>query len=175
MRILIIISVFFIIFSCKKENEQHIAIGTWNKCSKDGNYLEYKITEKYIMVLTTKSEEIILSKNKVVNKKLVISEFKNGTKLIKNNDTITTEFESENQVILKSAYSFENYELNKAEFKIDEIDSLNLESWKNKTRLEFLQRAELLKCPDLRTNEEKKESEKIIMKKLEKEIEIKTE
>ena len=108
----------------------------------------------------------------IINKKLVISEFKNGTKLIKNNDTITTEFESENQVILKSEYSLENYELNKAEFKIDEIDSLNLESWKNKTRLEFLQRAELSKCPDLRTKEEKKESEKIIMEKLENDLEI---
>ncbi|TYB70627.1 hypothetical protein [Bizionia algoritergicola] len=155
MRYLKIIFVLFFVFGCQKQNKTHIAIGTWNKCLKDGSYFEYKITDEYIMVLTTKSEEIILFRNKVTDKGLIMSEFKNGASLIINNDTLITVSESENKVILKSTYTYDTYEFNKAEFKIDKIDSLNLESWKNKTVSEFKKRAELASCLDLRTEEEK--------------------
>jgi len=155
MRYLKIIFVLFIVFSCQKTNEKHSAIGTWNKCLKDGSYFEYKITDAYIMVLTTKSEVIIFFRNKLTDKGLIMSEFENGADLLINNDTLITVSESENKVVLKSTYTYETYEFNKAEFKIDKIDSLNLKSWKSKTLSEFKKRTELANCPDLRTEEEK--------------------
>ncbi len=155
MRYLKIIFVLFLVFSCQKTNEKHIAIGTWNKCLNDGSYFEYKITDEYIMVLTTKSEEITLFRNKILDKTLIISEFKDGAELLINNDTLVTISKSKDKVVLKSTYTFDKYEFNKAEFKINEIDSINLESWKNKMLSEFKKRAEFRNCPDLRTDNEK--------------------
>src|SRR5690606_35933354 len=120
---------------------------------QDGSYFEYKITDEYVMVLTDKG--IRLFQNNILNKTLVVSEFKDGTELLINNDTLVTISKSKDKVVLRSTYTFDKYEFNKAEFKIDEIDSINLESWKNKTLSEFRKRAELRNCPDLRTDDEK--------------------
>ena len=105
------------------------------------------------MVLS--AEGIRLFQNKVDGKKIILSKFKNGTELLINNDTLITISESEKKVVLKSTSTYDTYDFNKAEFTIDEIDSLNLESWKNKTLSEFKKRAEFRNCPDLRTDNEK--------------------
>lgn len=161
------------VLSCKKNNEKYIAIGTWYKCLGDGGYVEYKITEKYIIMLTTKSDEISLFRNKITHNKLIISEFKNGTRLLMNNDTLVTISKSKNRIVLKSTYLYDKYEFNRAEFKIDEIDSANLEFWKIKTISEFKKRAEIKNCPDIRPESEKAlDSLKFNMEELEEEIPI---
>ncbi|PLB20689.1 MAG: hypothetical protein TRG1_257 [Flavobacteriaceae bacterium FS1-H7996/R] len=62
---------------------------------------------------------------------------------------------TKDRIVLKSSYTWDKMELNKAEFDFDKIDSTNLDSWKKKTISEFKKRAELKNCPDLRTEEEK--------------------
>jgi hypothetical protein len=145
----------FILFGCQKSAKEHIAIGTWNRCNKDGSYWEYKITDQYWLMLMTETDHIWLFQNKIVDTIMVLSEFKNGLPIIINNDTLVTIVQSKNKVVLRSTYLWDNIELNKAEFDFDPIDSTNLESWKNKTLSEFKKRAELASCPDLRTEEEK--------------------
>jgi hypothetical protein len=155
MKYLKILFVFFLLLGCQKSTNEHIAIGTWNRCNKDGSYWEYKITDQYMLMLTTSSNEIWLFKNKVIDSSLVLSKFKNGLGLLINNDTLVTVKQSKNKVVLKSTYTWDNIELNKAEFDFEKIDSSNLESWKNKTLMEFKKRAESVNCPDLRTESEK--------------------
>lgn len=145
----------FIVLGCEKTNEKHIAIGTWYKCLKDGGYVEYKITDSYIMTLTTKSEEILLFRNKIYDNKLIISELKDGAQLLLDNDTLVTFSKSKNRIVLKSTYLFDKYEFNRAEFKIDEIDSTNLEFWKTKAISEFKKRSEIKNCRDIRNESEK--------------------
>ncbi len=155
MRYLKIIFVLFLVLGCQKTNEKHIAIGTWYKCLKDGGFIEYKITDNYLLMLTTNSEEILLFKNKVTDKTLILSEFQNGTQILMDNDTLVTISKSKNKIVLRSTYTFEKYEFNRAEFKIDEIDSANLELWKTKTLTEFKKRAKIKNCPDIRIESEK--------------------
>lgn len=143
------------ILGCQKPDNEHVAIGTWNYCHKDGGYSEYKITNDYMLFMTSKSDEVWLYKNKILDGTLILSEFKNGLGLLINNDTLVTIEQSKNKVVLKSTYTWDNIELNKAEFDFDVIDSTNLDLWKNKTLSAFKKRAELVSCPDLRTEEEK--------------------
>tara|TARA_R110002124_G_scaffold107405_2_gene259795 strand:- start:11081 stop:11578 length:498 start_codon:yes stop_codon:yes gene_type:complete len=155
MRYLKIICVIFLVLGCQKANKKHIAIGTWNKCHKDGSYSEYKITDKYVINLTTGSDEVWLFQNKIADSTLILSKFKNGLGLLINNDTLVTISQSKSKIVLKSTYNWDKLELNKAEFDYDVIDSTNLKLWKSKTLSEFKKRAKLASCPDLRTEEEK--------------------
>ncbi|NOY47560.1 MAG: hypothetical protein GXO84_05085 [Chlorobi bacterium] len=155
MRYLKTLFLSFLFLGCQKSTKEHIAIGTWNRCNKDGSYWEYKITEQYMLMLTTKSDEIWLFRNKVVDSTLVLSEFKKGVGLFINNDTLVTVKQTKNKIVLKSTYTWDNIELNKAGFDFDPIDSTNLESWKNKTLTEFNNRAKSANCIDIRTEKEK--------------------
>jgi len=155
MKYIRIIFISFLVLSCQKTSKKHIAIGTWNNCYKDGTYVEYKITDEYLLILTTKSDEILLFKNKIADSTLILSKFKNGLGLPINNDTLVTISQSKNKIVLKSTYSWNEIELNKAEFDYDAIDSTNSKLWKNKTLSEFKKRAELASCPDSRTEKEK--------------------
>tara|TARA_B100001063_G_scaffold247263_1_gene291887 strand:+ start:5017 stop:5619 length:603 start_codon:yes stop_codon:yes gene_type:complete len=141
---------------------KHLALGTWSKCHKDGSYVEHKITEQYMLILTTKRpDEIIIFGNKVLDENLISYQLKNGTKILTDNDTLVTIEHSSNKIVLMSTWGFNKYELNKAEFDYEEIDSTNLKLWKKKTLTEFHKRAESKKCPDLRTVKEKAEVEKV--------------
>jgi len=150
-----IIIIFLLAMSCQETDKKHIAIGTWNNCSNDGNYTEYKITDEYILSMSTESDEILLFRNKIVDSNLVVSKLKNGISLLRNYDTLITVKKSDDKVVLQSSYSLMNTKLNKANFEIKPIDSSNLKSWKQKTLAEFRKRAKIKKCPDLRTEEEK--------------------
>jgi hypothetical protein len=156
MKYLQYLLILFVVLSCKPNSEKHVALGTWNRCNKDGSYIEYKITEQYMLILTShRPNEIIIFGNKVLDDKLISYQLKNGTKILQDNDTLVTLKKSSEKVILMSTWGYDKYELNKAEFDYDKIDSLNLESWKKKTLSEFKKRAEIKSCPDLRTEDEK--------------------
>ena len=140
--------------------KKHVALGTWRKCYKDGRYVEHKITEQYMLILTsTRPDEIIIFGNKVLDESLILYQLKNGTKILTNNDTLVTVKKSRNKVVLKSNYTWDYTELNRADFEFDEIDSTDLESWEKKVFSEFKKRAVLKNCPDLRTKSEKMKDE----------------
>ncbi len=146
----------FLFIACQKPIKKHVAIGTWNRCNKDGSYIEYKITDQYMLLLnTTRADEIIIFRNKVLDNNLIISELKNGTKILMNNDTLVTVEESSNKIILMSTWGLDTYELNKIELDFEPIDSTDLEQWKSKALKKFKKRAKLANCPDLRTEKEK--------------------
>jgi hypothetical protein len=155
MKNLTILFLVFLLFTCQKPIKKHVALGTWNRCDEDGSYTEYKITDQYMLILTTKSEDIVMFKNEVFNESLILSEYNNGINLLVNNDTLVTIEKSKNKIILKSTYTYDNTLLNRSEFDIDQIDSTNLRSWKTKTLEQFKKRAESINCPDLRTEKEK--------------------
>ncbi|GAA4977494.1 hypothetical protein [Algibacter aquimarinus] len=162
MKYLLNIFLIFLFFGCQKSIEKHVAIGTWNRCNKDGSYIEYKITDQYMMILvTSRPDEIIIFGNKILGDNLISYQLKNGTKILTDNDTLVTIEHSSNKVVLMSTWGFDKYELNKAEFDYEEIDSANLKLWKKKTLMEFHKRAESKQCTDLRTAEEKAEDEKV--------------
>ncbi len=141
---------------CKMFVSQHPAMGTWNRCNSDGSYWEYKITDQYILITRTLSNEVLLFKTKVVDTSLLLSEFENGPGLMYTNDTLGIIEQSKNRIVLKSTYTWETVELNKADFDFEPIDSLHLETWKNKVLADFKKRATLMNCPDIRTEEEKR-------------------
>jgi len=156
MKLLKVITLFCLCFGCSKSNKDHVAIGTWNRCNKDGSYFEYKITNQYLIMMTTRSDDIWLFRNEVSDSVMMLSEFINGSNLLINNDTFITIKQSKDRVVLKSSYTWDKLELFKAEFDYDEIDSTNLESWKTKTLSEFKKRVDAKNCPDLRTDAEKR-------------------
>lgn len=152
-----IITIFIltaIILSCQNNSDKNNLYGSYSSCGEDGVYGELKITDKYTLKLTSKSDEIAFFRSKVVDSHLIISLFEQ----IQHNDTLTIIEQSKDKIVLKSANNWEEYEFRKVGFKIDEIDSTNLESWKKKTLSDFKKRAESKNCPDLRTDEEKVDS-----------------
>ena len=156
MRYLKSIGILFLLSCCQTHVSEHPAMGTWSNCTKDGSYWEYKITDQYMLMMRTPSNESLLFKTKVIDTSLLVSEFENGSGLMYRNDTLVTIEQSENRIVLKSTYSWETVELNKANFDIEPIDSLHLEAWKTKVLADFKKRAALVNCPDIRTEEEKK-------------------
>lgn len=150
--------ILFLVLGCQKTKNKHVAIGTWNRCNNDGSYIEYKITDKYMLIFTTnRPDVIIIFGNKVLDDKIISYQLKNGTKILTDNDTLVTVKKSSEKVVLMSTWGLDTFELNQAEFNFDKIDSTNLEQWKNKALAEFKKRAESIACPDLRTDEESSE------------------
>ena len=140
------------ILGCQNRAKKNPFIGTWNRCLKDGEYLEFKIYNNYTISLSSSWERIIMVSNKFENNTLIIEGI--NVPLANKTDTIFLTSKSNDKIILKSRW-MNQVELNRTENKIDDIDSLNLENWKKKTILKFKKRAALFNCPDLRTEDEK--------------------
>ena len=147
--------IFFLFLGCQKTVNEHLAIGTWSRCFKDGVYSEYKIKDNYILNMFEGSEEIFIIKNEINDSIMILSNFELGNTRLPYNDTLRTLSNSKYKVILRSNYTRDKIELNKADFVIEDIDSMNLELWKSKTLSEFRKRSEIANCPDLRTEDEK--------------------
>ncbi|MFG6685914.1 hypothetical protein ACGK9U_04970 [Mariniflexile sp. HNIBRBA6329] len=145
----------FFLLVCQTSCQKNI-VGTWYKCSKDGSYYEYKITDQYTIMLSSKSDIVWIHKVKQIDNGIIISDFDSSVnRLMTNNDTLIILSKTKDKIILKSSYTRDKLELNKVDFDFDKIDSTNLDSWKNKTISEFKKRAELINCSDLRTQKEK--------------------
>lgn len=140
---------------CQTSCQEKI-VGTWYKCNKDGSYNEYKITDHYLIMVSSKSDFVWIHRVKQIDNGIILSDFDSSVnRLMTNNDTLIILSKTKSKTILKSSLTWDKLELKKANFDFDKIDSTNLDSWKNKTISEFKKRAELINCPDLRTDEEK--------------------
>tara|TARA_R110002049_G_scaffold307482_1_gene508068 strand:- start:53 stop:598 length:546 start_codon:yes stop_codon:yes gene_type:complete len=155
MKTLKVIFISILFLGCQKTKNNFLTVGTWTICLKDGVYSEYKINENYILTMHEGSEEIWIFKNEINDSIMVLSNFKNGNSGLPYNDTLRTLSYSKHKIIIRSNYTREKFELNKADFIIDDIDSTNLELWKSKTLSEFKKRSVMANCPDLRTDDEK--------------------
>ena len=154
MKYIKIIFAFFLLI-CQTSCQKNI-VGTWYKCNKDGSYYEYKITDQYTIMLSSKSDIVWIHKVKQIDNGIIISDFDYSVnRLMTNIDTLIVLSKTKDKIVLKSSYTWDKMELNKGDFDFDKIDSTKLDSWKNKTISEFKKRAGLKKCPDLRTEEEK--------------------
>ncbi len=141
--------------SCQKSKKEHSIIGTWSICFRDGEYREFKITDKYMLMLTLGSEQVSIFSNYIERNSLIWKSMDSEYSLPNNVDTVIIISQSNNRIVLKSKFMGTEIELNKIEDEIHEIDSTNLENWKRQTILNFQKRVELFNCPDLRTEDEK--------------------
>jgi hypothetical protein len=146
--------IIFFIVGCETSFDNRI-IGNWNKCNQGGSYLEFEITEKKLIVLSSAADEILVFKNQLSENKMIISEFKNGISLMINPDTIYFNFLNQNRIEFNSGFTIDNVEMKRTQVTLENIDSTNIESWKNKTINKFNKRAEDIDCKDLRTDDEK--------------------
>ncbi|MDC8004098.1 hypothetical protein POV27_08535 [Aureisphaera galaxeae] len=138
--------------SCQKKSLE----GTWNRCNRDGSYVEYIITNEYFVMLLSKSDNIGFFKKQDIEKGMIISDHTKLTEvaLIGNPDTLWVYSYSKNQVILRSRINGE-IELNKASFTYATIDTLDFAVWKSKIISEFQKRTLFMNCQDIRTESEK--------------------
>ena len=130
-------------------------IGNWNKCNQSGNYVEFEITENQLIILNSATDKILVFKNQISGNKMIISEYKNGTSLMINPDTIYFKFLNQNRVEFNNGFTIDNVEMKRSQVTLENIDSTNVEFWKNKTLNKFNKRAQDIDCKDLRTDDEK--------------------
>ena len=106
------------------------------------------------MLGVLKNEPVIFISN-IEENKIILSEYKNGISLPNETDILTILSGTKNRISLKSEFSKSIMSLERINSNIVEVDSLNLEKWKQNTLKEFNNRAKSENCPDLRTEEEK--------------------
>jgi len=147
--------ILILIVGCQGTSQPNEALGTWNYCTRDGNYEEWIITRDFLLIISTKPKKFFLFQNEINDSSLVISTIKGEINLPMPKDTLITLVESKEKLILKSFFESEPLQLNRVEYDFEPIDWKNLESWKKKIHSEFKKRAVLVKCPDLRSDEEK--------------------
>ena len=140
-------------FSCS--NKQNLAIGTWINCSKDGSYREYKITKDYFLFINSNVGHIWVYKCKILDNAIVISDLDSKFPPLINPDTFKIKSLNDQKILLRSTYTGDRFELQKAKFEIEPIDFSNLKNWKKKIQAQFKKREELKNCKDLRTKSEK--------------------
>ena len=145
------------IAACETQKSNPL-IGSWCECQKDGIYIEYKINQHYTTTSTSDfqlhdfDDGISFYKCHILDSMLIVTQGIN-VDLINPPETLRFEFISDNQVTLKNQYG--TSVLTRLSKENHLIDSSNLENWRRSYLEEFLKRAELANCTDLRTEEEK--------------------
>ncbi|SNR34812.1 hypothetical protein [Lutibacter flavus] len=141
MRYLIILLSSILILSCTKNDNSELLIGTWKIDNNPENYSELKIEKDYILKLIycENNIEIIKNKNRIENNLLIIDNQEYEPKI----DTFSLINYSKDKITLNRKFLNQNYKLSKIENNITEIDSNDLENWKEKTIKEFKKRAKL--------------------------------
>ena len=156
MKILKSLLILILFIGCQNTFKSHEALGTWNYCTKDGNYEEYVITNEFLLIMSTARKKFFLFRNEIIDSSLVISTIPGEINLPMPTDTLVVVEKSADKVVLSSHfYSPPQRQLNKIDFDFAPIDWNSLKSWKGKIQSEFKKRAKLKKCPDLRSDEEK--------------------
>ena len=156
MKFLKSLLISFLILGCQETSESHAALGTWNYCTKDGNYEEFIITRDFLLVMSTRPKRFLLFKSEIIDSSIVISHLEGEVNLPTPTDTLIALENSMNTVVLKSIHSSKPIYLRRTEFEFSPIDWGSLPTWKDKVQSEFKKRAALHKCSDLRSDEEKK-------------------
>ncbi|WP_127139151.1 hypothetical protein [Flagellimonas oceanensis] len=147
--------ILILLVGCQETSQSQEALGTWNYCTRDGNYEEWIITRDFLLIMSTKPKKFFLFQNEIKDGSLVISTIKGEINLPMPKDTLIILVESKKKMILKSVFESEPLQLNRVEYDFEPVDWENLEYWKSKVHSEFEKRAALEKCPDLRSDEEK--------------------
>ncbi|WP_299679245.1 hypothetical protein [uncultured Dokdonia sp.] len=157
------ICVLFLLSGCQVFVSEHPAIGTWNSCNNNGDYLEYKITNRHTVKLIKGSDKVWFYRTQIEDTNLVVSKFKNELELFASNDTIVIVEQSKDKMILEDIDTRETLELSKADFDFELIDTLHLEAWKSEVLADFKKRAALIYCekklPMLKTDDSEEEIE----------------
>lgn len=134
-------------------------IGSWSQCLKDGTYKEFKISEHYTTTSVSDFREhdyddgISFYKCQINDSLLIITAGIN-VDLVMPPETLRFESISHDKITIENRFGIA--ELTRLQDEIPDIDSTNLELWSKLYLDEFLKRAKLANCPDLRTEEEKK-------------------
>lgn len=133
-------------------------IGSWWQCQRDGTYKEFKITKHYTTTSVSNFTEhdwddgISFYKCVIQDSLLIVTKGIN-VDLINPPETLRFESISQDKITIENQFGIS--ELNRLKDEIPDIDFTNLELWSKSYLDEFLERAELANCPDLRTEEEK--------------------
>lgn len=133
-------------------------IGSWSQCLRDGTYKEFKICNHYTTTSVSDFPEhdyddgISFYKCHIQDSLLIIT---TGINVDLMNEPETLRFESISYDKITIENKFGISELARLKNEIPDIDSTNIERWSKLYLDEFLERANLANCPDLRTEEEK--------------------
>jgi hypothetical protein len=143
--------------ACEKQEASPI-IGSWSLCLSDGTYKEFKISKHYTTTTVSDFPEhdydngISFYKCNIQGRLLIIT---TGINVDLMNEPETLRFESISYDKITIEDQFGISELTRLKNEIPDIDSTNMERWSRLYLYEFLERAKLANCPDLRTEEEK--------------------
>ncbi|MEL7005835.1 MAG: hypothetical protein AAFN93_24365 [Bacteroidota bacterium] len=154
----LVIILFICILAACTSKESNSIIGSWSECQRDRIYKEFKITENYTTTSLSDFQQhdfddgISFFKSSIQDSFLIVSKGLN-VHLINPPETLRFQFTSSDEVMLKNSYGV-SY-LKRLNNEIPDIDSTNLSGWSKSYLDEFLKRAQLADCPDLRTEEEK--------------------
>jgi hypothetical protein len=157
MKKLLSILIFSTLLACGTQESIPI-IGSWSQCLRDGTYKEYKITNYYTTTSVSDfpkhdyDDGISFYKSNIQDSLLIISQGIN-VDLINPPETLRIESISYDKITIENQFGLS--ELIRLKNEIPDIDSTNFELWRKSYLNEFLKRAKLADCPDLRTEEEK--------------------
>lgn len=151
------ILIFTFVIGCEIPNENQL-IGSWCRCQHNGTYKEFKIASNYTTTSVSNFPELdfddgISFYESYINENLLIVTRGLNVDLMYEPETLYVKFDAPDKIILES--HFGPFQLTRLNSNIPDIDSTNFELWRNTYLTEFLERAELANCPDLRTEEEK--------------------
>lgn len=124
-------------------------VGNWSMCTKNGDYIEYKISKKHMIVLMNNIDKPIIFKTNISKNEIHLTEYKNGDEYLLNNDKFILVSKGKNKIILKSVKLNKEYILEKADFSYEKIDSTNLDSWNLKIMNKFKKRTKSKNCQSI--------------------------
>jgi hypothetical protein len=63
----------FLLLGCQPAENDDLFNSTWKNCSKEGIYSEIKFTDKYMLILKTDFNEILLFRSNKQNSQIILS------------------------------------------------------------------------------------------------------
>lgn len=131
-RIISLIIFLFTLYSCKENNLVH---GNWEKCNSDGSYWNYTLSDSLLVLAVKKPNPFIEIYNVAyINEGIILSHSKQTEiQLITNPDTLKILSFTSDALKLQSSQTGDQFELSKADFKLDPIDFNNYKFWKKES------------------------------------------
>jgi len=150
MRFVFLSLMFAILNSCQNDRIK----GNWGKCNPDGSYWNYTLTDSLLVLAVEKPNPFIEVYNvNYTNEGIIISDAKQTEiQLVTNPDTLKILSILSDSLKLQSTQIGDQFELSKADFKLEPIDFNNYNSWKKKYLVRFSEYATLVDCPTLEDN-----------------------
>ncbi|PHQ29445.1 hypothetical protein [Leeuwenhoekiella nanhaiensis] len=147
MRFVFLSLLFVILNSCQNDSIR----GNWGKCNPDGGYWNYTLTDSILVLAVKKPNPFIEICNVTyIDEGIIISDAKQTEiKLMTNPDTLKILFISSDSLRLQSTQTGDQFELSKADFRLDPIDFNNYKSWKKESLAKFDEYAARVNCAEL--------------------------